>query len=87
MRDALCSDRTVRREMAVYRAPVHDRWRRQPPSPSARRAMELAALALTDAVPPLLGDAALVERERFRQQTERKDSAQRQLDEGGTPWA
>ncbi len=48
--------------------------------------MELAALALTDAVPPLLGDAALAERERFRQQTERKDSAQRQLDEGGIPW-
>ena len=49
--------------------------------------MELAALALTDAVPPLLGDAALAERERFRQYTERKDGAQRQLDEGGIPWA
>lgn len=55
-------------------------------SASARRAMELAALALTDAVPGLVGDEALAERERIRQETERSDSAQRQLDEGGIRW-
>jgi len=55
-------------------------------SASARRAMELAALALTDAVPGLVGDEALAERERIRQETERRDSAQRQLDEGGIRW-
>jgi hypothetical protein len=48
--------------------------------------MELAALALTDTVPGLVGDEALAERERIRQETERRDSAQRQLDEGGIRW-
>lgn len=55
-------------------------------SASARQAMELAALALTDAVPGLIGEEALAERERIRQETERRDSAQRQLDEGGIRW-
>ena len=48
--------------------------------------MELAALALTDAVPGLIGEEALAERERIRQETEGRDSAQRQLDEGGIRW-
>lgn len=60
--------------------------RRGLPSASARQAMELAALALTDAVPGLIGEEAMAERERIRQETERRDSAQRQLDEGGIRW-
>ncbi|WP_206141060.1 hypothetical protein [Stenotrophomonas maltophilia] len=48
--------------------------------------MEIAALALTDAVAALVGDDAIAERERLRQLTDRQDSAQRQLDEGGKPW-
>lgn len=48
-------------------------------SASARRAMELAALALTDAVPALTGDEALAERERFRIEQERRDNRQQCL--------
>lgn len=45
-------------------------------SASARRAMELAALALTDAVPGLIGEEALAERERIRQRQEQHDNRQ-----------
>ncbi|HCL44790.1 MAG TPA: hypothetical protein DIC54_11315 [Pseudomonas sp.] len=72
--------------MAVHRAHRSKYRRRGQASASARRAMELAALALTDAVPGLVGEEALAERERIRQETERRDSAQRQLDEGGIRW-
>lgn len=72
--------------MAVHRAHRSKYRRRGQASASARHAMELAALALTDAVPGLAGEEALAERERIRQETERRDSAQRQLDEGGIRW-
>lgn len=45
-------------------------------SASARKAMELAALALTDAVPALIGDEALAERERIRVEQEQQDNRQ-----------
>lgn len=38
--------------------------------------MELAALALTDAVPGLVGDDALAERERIRRRQEQQDNRQ-----------
>jgi len=38
--------------------------------------MELAALALTDAVPGLIGEEALAERERIRQRQEQQDNRQ-----------
>lgn len=38
--------------------------------------MELAALALTDAVPGLVGEEALAERERIRQRQEQQDNRQ-----------
>jgi hypothetical protein len=41
--------------------------------------MELAALALSDAVPALTGDEALAERERFRIEQERRDNRQQCL--------
>ncbi len=72
--------------MAAHRAHRSKYRRRGQASASARHAMELAALALTDAVPGLVGEEALAERERIRQETERRDSAQRQLDEGGIRW-
>nr|WP_312660603.1 hypothetical protein [Stenotrophomonas geniculata] len=72
--------------MASHRAHRSKYQRRGQASASARHAMELAALALTDAVPGLVGEEALAERERIRQETERRDSAQRQLDEGGIRW-
>lgn len=72
--------------MASHRAHRSKYRRRGQASASARHAMELAALALTDAVPGLVGEEALAERERIRQETERRDSAQRQLDEGGIRW-
>lgn len=74
-------------DVTIYRTPRQRHRRRGPVSSAARRAMEIAALALTDAVPGLVGDAALAERERLRQLTDRQNSAQRQLDEGGEPWA
>ncbi|KRG81625.1 hypothetical protein ABB31_04325 [Stenotrophomonas pavanii] len=72
--------------MATHHAHRSMYRRRGPASAAARQAMERAALALTDAVPGLVGDEALAERERIRQETERRDSAQRQLDEGGIRW-
>lgn len=45
-------------------------------SASARQAMELAALALTDAVPGLIGEEALAERERIRRRQEQQDNRQ-----------
>ncbi|TFZ46107.1 hypothetical protein E5C33_07495 [Stenotrophomonas maltophilia] len=72
--------------MTTYRTPRQRPRRRGPASSAARRAMEIAALALTDAVAALVGDDAIAERERLRQLTDRQDSAQRQLDEGGKPW-
>lgn len=50
--------------------------RRGTASASARRAMEVAALALTDAVPGLIGEEALAERERIRQRQEQLDNRQ-----------
>ncbi|MCU1140676.1 hypothetical protein [Stenotrophomonas maltophilia] len=38
--------------------------------------MELAALALTDAVPGLIGEEALAERERIRRRQEQQDNRQ-----------
>lgn len=62
--------------MAIYRAHRSRYRRRGPASAAARQAMELAALALTDAVPGLVGDEALEERERLRQQQEQHDNRQ-----------
>lgn len=56
-------------------------------SAAARRAMEEAARALTDAVPALVGDEAMAERERLRREDERRATAQRELELGGEPWA
>lgn len=52
---------------------------------AARQGMQLAALALTDAVPPLLGDDALAERERYRREEEARRSAQGLLPLGIKP--
>ncbi|HEL5038923.1 hypothetical protein I5W36_14945 [Stenotrophomonas maltophilia] len=41
--------------------------------------MELAALALTDAVPGLIGEEAMAERERIRQRQEQQDNRQHSL--------
>ncbi len=49
--------------------------------------MELAALALTDAVPALLGDEAIAMRERLRRGELEQDLAQRQLFDGDKPCA
>lgn len=62
--------------MAIYRAPRQQLRRRGPVSDSARRAMELAALALTDSVPALVGDEALAERDRLRRTQYVADGAQ-----------
>ncbi|AVH91684.1 hypothetical protein AL480_12885 [Stenotrophomonas maltophilia] len=62
--------------MAIHHAPRSKyRWRGRA-SASARQAMELAALALTDAVPGLVGDEALAERERMRRRQEKQDNRQ-----------
>ena len=86
MRAALLVSRVLRTDVSTHRARRSRYRRRGPASAAARQAMERAALALTDAVPGLVGDEALAERERIRQETERRDSAQRQLDEGGIRW-
>ncbi len=86
MRAALLACKELRTDVAIHHAHRSKYRRRGRASASAWRAMELAALALTDAVPGLVGDEALAERERIRQETERRDSAQRQLDEGGIRW-
>lgn len=53
--------------MAVYRSPQASlKRRRKPLSAAGVLAMHTAALALTDAVPALVGDDALAERERLR---------------------
>lgn len=68
--------RELRIDVAIHHAPRSKcRWR-GPASASARHAMELAALALTDAVPGLIGDEALAERERIRQRQEQQDNRQ-----------
>lgn len=73
--------------MATYRAPRARHGQHGIMSAAARCAMEEAARALTDAVPALLGDDALAERDRLRRQDELKASAQRELVVGGKPWA
>lgn len=62
--------------MATYRAPRSRHRRRGQISESARRAMEAAALALTDAVPALTGEEALAERDRLRRQQIQTDNRQ-----------
>ena len=74
-------------EMAIYRAPRARSRPRGAITAAARQAMQDAARALTDAVPALLGDDALAQRDRYRQEDERKNSAQRELGAGGKPWA
>lgn len=74
-------------DMATFSAPRAQRRRQGTMSLAARRAMEAAAMALTDAVPALLGDDALAERERLRREDELKATAQRELGLGGKPWA
>ncbi len=69
--------------MARIKPQAVRRSRRPAMSPAARQAMQLAALALTDAVPPLLGDEALAERERYRREDEARRSAQGLLPLGG----
>jgi len=49
---------------------------RKAASATGLRAMQMAALALTDAVPALIGDDALAERERMRIEVEARRSAQ-----------
>lgn len=56
-------------------------------SAAACHAMEEAARALTDAVPALVGDEAMAERERLRRENELRATAQRELDLGGKSWA
>ncbi|HDS1131483.1 TPA: hypothetical protein QDZ99_004596 [Stenotrophomonas maltophilia] len=67
------------RNVAIYRAPKQQLRRRGPIGDSARRAMELAALALTDSVPALLGEEALAERDRLRRTRHGADDAQGSL--------
>lgn len=55
-------------------------------SSAARRAMEEAAKALTDAVPALTGEEAMAERDRLRRVDDLKLAAQRELDLGGKSW-
>ncbi|MBA0254444.1 hypothetical protein D7T50_03850 [Stenotrophomonas maltophilia] len=62
--------------MATHHAHRSKHRRRGLPSASARQAMELAALALTDAVPGLIGEEAMAERERIRQRQEQQDNRQ-----------
>lgn len=76
MRAALLVSRGLRTDVAVHRAHRSKYRRRVQASVSARHAMELAALALTDAVPGLIGDEALAERERIRQRHEQQDNRQ-----------
>ncbi|MBA0283842.1 hypothetical protein D5301_19020 [Stenotrophomonas sp. MH181796] len=65
--------------MATHHAHRSRYRRRGIASASARQAMELAALALTDAVPGLVGEEALAERERIRQRQEQQDNRQHSL--------
>ncbi len=67
------------RNVAIYRAPKQQLRRRGPIGDSARRAMEQAALALTDSVPALLGEEALAERDRLRRTQHGADDAQASL--------
>lgn len=67
------------RNVAIYRAPKQQLPRRRPIGDSARRAMEQAALALTDSVPALLGEEALAERARLRRTRHGADDAQASL--------
>lgn len=62
--------------MAIHHAHRSKYRRRGQASASARQAMEIAALALTDAVPGLIGEEALAERERIRQRQEQHDNRQ-----------
>ncbi len=62
--------------MATHHAHRSRYRRRGQASASARQAMEMAALALTDAVPALIGEEALAERERIRQRQEQQDNRQ-----------
>ena len=74
-------------DLATIRAPRARNRRRGMISSAARRAMEEAARALTDAVPALVGDEAMAERERLRREDELRATAQRELDLGGKSWA
>ena len=63
--------------VAIYRSPqVSRKRRRKPLSAAGVLAMQAAALALTDAVPALVGDDALAERERLRSLDEARGTAQ-----------
>ena len=63
--------------VAIYRSPQASRKRRRKPvSAAGVRAMHAAALALTDAVPALVGDEALAERERLRLLDEARHTTQ-----------
>lgn len=71
--------------MTVYSSSASRRKRRHRKAVSATglRAMQSAALALTDAVPALIGDDALAERERLRLEDEAKLATQTVLALGG----
>lgn len=70
--------------MAIDRVPRASRKRRRKQATATGlRAMQLAALALTDAVPPLLGDEALAERERLRLEVDAQRMMQGVLKLGG----
>lgn len=63
--------------VAIYRTPQASRKRRRKPlSAAGVLAMHAAALALTDAVPALVGDDALAERERLRLLDDARRTAQ-----------
>lgn len=69
--------------MATY-APRAPRSRqRKTVSSATRRGLQLVALALTDAMPALVGDEAMAERERYRVEVEAKRNAQGVLPLGG----
>lgn len=66
--------------VAIYCSPQASRKRRRKPvSAAGVRAMHAAALALTDAVPALVGDEALAERERLRLEVEARRTMQAAL--------
>lgn len=70
--------------MVVY-SPLASRHKRRCKAVSATglQAMQMAACALTDAVPALIGDDALAERERLRLEDEARRTAQAVLPLGG----
>lgn len=72
--------------MTVYTHRPSRRTRsRKVVSTAGLRAMQMAALALTDAVPALIGDDALAERERLRLEDQARRSAQGALPLAAAP--